>query len=128
MRSFDQAFSKRLATNSFARRKEVAKRLGIARRDANLSQEVVADALSYAQSDISRIERGTRLPDVVELENFAVLYGKPLDFFATWKTELARTSWPGGRQVLSEDEFRSRAAKAKLKRGRRWKRYKASRQ
>ena len=121
----DEAFSKRLTTNGIARRKEVAKRLGIARQEANLSQEVVADALGYAQSDISRIEGGTRLPDVVELENFAVLYEKQLDFFATW-TEL--TSRPGERQVLSEDEFRSRAAKAKLKRGRRWKRYKASRQ
>jgi len=127
MGSVDEGFSKRLATNIVARRKEVAKRLGVARRDANLSQEVVADALSYAQSDISRIEGGTRLPDVVELENFAVLYEKPLDFFATWRTELTRTSRPGERQVLSEDEFRSRAAKAKLKRGRRWKRYKASR-
>jgi transcriptional regulator with XRE-family HTH domain len=122
----DEAFSKSLATNIAARRKEVARRLGVARREAHLSQEVVADALAYAQSDISRMEAGTRLPDVVELENFAVLYEKPLDYFATWETELTRTSF-GERQVLSEDLFQLRATAAKIKRSRRWKKYKARR-
>jgi hypothetical protein len=33
------------------------------------------------QSAISQIEGGTRLTEVVELENVAVLYQKPLNFF-----------------------------------------------
>jgi transcriptional regulator with XRE-family HTH domain len=122
----DENFSKRLAQNGCARRSEVGKRLGVARREAKLSQEVVADALNYSQSDISRLERGRRQLDVVDLENFATLYGKGLDFFATWKTEQARTV-DGGRQGLSADEFQLRAKDAKIKRGRRWKRYKDSR-
>lgn len=122
----DEDFSKRLAQNRRARRVEVGKRLGVARLEANLSQEVVADALNYSQSDVSRLERGHRRLDVVELENFAVLYGKEMGFFETWKTELARTA-AAGRQVLSADEFQIRAEDAKLKRGRRWKRYEDSR-
>jgi transcriptional regulator with XRE-family HTH domain len=121
----DEDFSKRIAQNRRARRAEVGKRLGVARREANLSQEVVADALNYSQADVSRLETGRRRLDVVDLENFAVLYGKELDFFETWTTELARTA--GGRQVFSADEFQLRATAAKLKRGRRWKRYKDSR-
>jgi hypothetical protein len=42
----------------------------------------VADVFNYDQSGISRIEGGTRLTDVVELENFAVWYQKPLNFFS----------------------------------------------
>jgi transcriptional regulator with XRE-family HTH domain len=122
----DEDFSKRLAQNRRARRAEVGKRLAVARRDANLSQEVVADALNYSQSDVSRIERGRRRLDVVELENFAVLYGRELDVFSTWQGEVARTA-AEGRQVLAADEFQLRATAAKLKRGRRWKRYKDSR-
>jgi transcriptional regulator with XRE-family HTH domain len=122
----DEDFSRRLAQNRRARRAEVGKRLGVARREANLSQEVVADALNYSQADVSRIERGRRRLDVVDLENFSVLYGRGLDFFSTWRTEVARTA-AEGRQVLSADEFQNRAEDAKIKRGRRWKRYKDSR-
>jgi hypothetical protein len=52
----NENFAKRLAQNRRAPLEEVGKRLGVARREANLSQEVVADALNYSQSDISRLE------------------------------------------------------------------------
>jgi transcriptional regulator with XRE-family HTH domain len=81
MRSGGETFSEGLTINGSARRKEAGELLGAARREAHLSQKVVAAVLNYDQSDISRIEGGTRLPDVVELENFAVLYQKPLSFF-----------------------------------------------
>ena len=118
MSSGGETFSKRLAINCSARRKEVGRLLGVARREAQLSQKVVADVLNYDQSDISRIEGGTRLIDVV-LENFAVLYQKPPNFFSTWKAHLTQTSGQGWRPVLTEDELRVRALEAKVRRGRR---------
>src|SRR5260370_2350851 len=108
----------RLAIKCSCRRKEGGRFLGVARREAQLSQKVVADVLNYDQSDISRIEGRTRLIDVV-LENFAVLYQKPPNFFSTWKAHLTQTSRQGWRPVLTADELRVRELEAKV-RPRRW--------
>jgi hypothetical protein len=41
----------------------------------------VARSLRRPQSFVSKCESGERRVDVVELQDFARLYGKPLDFF-----------------------------------------------
>ncbi len=58
----------------------------------NLFQKVVADVFNYDQSDISRIEGSTRLPDMVELENLAVWLSEAAQFFPAWKAPLSQTS------------------------------------
>lgn len=90
-----RTFKVRLARNIEERRKEVAKRLKTARLKRKLSQSLVAEALGFScQADIAKIEkgggkRGGRQLDVVELENFAKLYGLSLDHFATWQSQIA---------------------------------------
>lgn len=54
-----------------------------AREESGLTQEAVADALGRTQTWVSNSELGERRVDYVELEDFAALYGKPLDWFAT---------------------------------------------
>jgi hypothetical protein len=56
-------------------------RLHQARRDAHLTQVEVARRLRRPQSFVSKCESGERRVDVVELQELARLYGKPLDFF-----------------------------------------------
>jgi hypothetical protein len=46
-----------------------------------ITQAVVAARLGYPQSYISKCESGERRVDVIELTEFAKLYGRPLDFF-----------------------------------------------
>lgn len=53
-----------------------------ARLDAGLTQVDVGRKLKKPQAYVSKIERGERRVDVVELRAFAKLYGKPLDYFA----------------------------------------------
>ena len=56
-------------------------RLRQARRDAGLTQVDVARELRRPQSFVSKCESGERRVDVVELQEFARLYGKSLNFF-----------------------------------------------
>ncbi len=65
------------------RYKEFLLRLRQARRDARMTQEGVAKALKRSQTWLSNSELGERRVDFVELEDFAQLYGKPLDYFRT---------------------------------------------
>lgn len=57
------------------------RRLREARRLTGLTQVAVAKALRRPQSFVSKCESGERRVDVIELEDFATLYGKPLSFF-----------------------------------------------
>ena len=59
------------------------KRLRKARKEANMNQSEVALALGKPQSFVSKCESGERRVDVVELADFAKIYGKQLDFFLT---------------------------------------------
>ena len=57
------------------------KRLVKARRDAELTQREVAEALAWPQSRISRIESGERRVDVIELRELARVYERTLTYF-----------------------------------------------
>ena len=64
-----------------ARYRELIRRLREARENAGLTQSEAAAALDRPQSFVSKCESGERRVDVVELEDFAELYRKPLSFF-----------------------------------------------
>ncbi len=52
-----------------------------ARKEAQLTQVDVAVELGKPQSFVAKCESGERRIDVVELVDFAKIYGKPIDFF-----------------------------------------------
>lgn len=54
-------------------------RLKKARTAAGFTQFTAAEALGATQSIVSKIERGARRIDPVELQEFAVLYGVAID-------------------------------------------------
>jgi transcriptional regulator with XRE-family HTH domain len=56
-------------------------RLKQARVEAGLTQVEVADRIKRPQSFVSKIESGERRTDVVELNELARIYRRPLDFF-----------------------------------------------
>ncbi len=59
----------------------IGERLKQAREDAGLSQVQVAGRLRRPQSYVSRCETGVHRIDVVELEEFARLYGQDIVYF-----------------------------------------------
>ena len=61
--------------------KTVLRNLIKARQESDLTQVDVAEKLKKPQSFVSKVERGERRLDVVELEMFAKLYKKKLDWF-----------------------------------------------
>lgn len=65
--------------------KIVLQNLYKARQESGLTQVDVAKKLNKPQSFISKIERGERRLDIVELEMFAKLYKKKLDWFLNKK-------------------------------------------
>jgi len=56
-------------------------RLRDVRQEAGLTQVQAAVKLRRPQSFISKCESGERRVDVVELQEFANIYGKPIGFF-----------------------------------------------
>lgn len=52
-----------------------------ARKKSGLTQSQVAALLKKPQSYVSKCESGERRLDPVELQRFAEIYKKPLDFF-----------------------------------------------
>jgi len=73
----------RVRSQYSSRYKRFLKQLRAARGLARLTQEQVAAALNRPQSFVSKCESGERRIDVVELEDFARLYRKPISFFLT---------------------------------------------
>jgi transcriptional regulator with XRE-family HTH domain len=61
--------------------KAVIKKLREAREVSGLTQQEAAKKLSKPQSYISKIERGERRIDVVELTTLARIYKKPANYF-----------------------------------------------
>lgn len=64
--------NKSVFTSSY---REMLKRLKRARQGAGLSQIDVAKALRWRQSAVSKMERGERRLDPIELQRLAKLYG-----------------------------------------------------
>jgi transcriptional regulator with XRE-family HTH domain len=58
-------------------------KLRAAREQAGLTQVDVARKLARPQSFVSKCESGERRVDVVELQEFARLYGQPISFFVS---------------------------------------------
>ena len=63
------------------RYRRLLERLRSARREAALSQAEVAARFGTPQSFVSKCESGERRIDVLELDRFARLYGRPLGYF-----------------------------------------------
>jgi len=61
--------------------KTVTRKLRKARKEAGLSQLLIAKMLKKSQSYISKVEAGEQRIDVIELKNLAKLYCKSLDYF-----------------------------------------------
>ncbi len=61
--------------------RNVIQNLQKARRESGLTQVEVAKKLKKPQSFVSKVERGERRLDVVELEMFAKLYKKDINKF-----------------------------------------------
>jgi hypothetical protein len=61
------------------RYRQFLEKLKSARQEAGLSQ--VAEKLNRPQSFVSKCESGERRVDVIELQEFAGLYEKPITFF-----------------------------------------------
>jgi transcriptional regulator with XRE-family HTH domain len=79
--------------NEMERRRKLGKLLCQAREQAGLTQAAVASALGYKrQYHISQIENANRILDPIELENFARLYRKKLNDFATVDGDQAEIS------------------------------------
>ena len=64
-----------------ARYKEFLRRLKAARLAAGLTQAEAARALGRPQSFLSKCESGERRLDVIELEELARVYRRPLKWF-----------------------------------------------
>ena len=64
-----------------ARYQNFLERLRAARHKAGLTQSEVAAKLGRPQSFVSKCESGERRVDVVELDDFAKIYGKPITYF-----------------------------------------------
>ena len=65
------------------RYREFLAKLRQAREEAGLTQVQVAKLVGRPQTWVSKCELGERRVDVVELEDLAAAYGKPLEWFGT---------------------------------------------
>ena len=68
-----------------ARYRTFLARLRRAREEAGMTQEQVARAMGRSQTWVSKSELGERRVDFVELEDFAVAVGAPIEYFRTRK-------------------------------------------
>lgn len=70
-----------MATKYRVKYQKFVQKLRQARLGANLTQVEAGKRLKKPQAYISKIERGERRVDAVELDELAKLYNKPLDYF-----------------------------------------------
>lgn len=83
-------------------RKELSKKLKLARIESGLKQEEIADLMNLPISGISVIEKGTRKVDVIELIKFAQYYSKPIEWFFYDENMNNYRRWYDKDQKLSE--------------------------
>ena len=69
------------------RYKKFLVRLRRARKESGLTQQEVALDFKVPQSWVSKCESGERRVDVIELQNFALIYKKPITFFLSSKDD-----------------------------------------
>ena len=84
-------------------RKDLSKKLKIARIESGLKQEEIAELMNLPISGISVIEKGTRKVEVIELMKFARYYNKPVEWF------FYDTEQTDGRRWYDKDEKLSEA-------------------
>jgi len=70
-----------MATKYRVKYQKFVQKLRQARLDANLTQVEAGKRLKKPQAYISKIERGERRVDAVELDELAKLYNKQIDYF-----------------------------------------------
>lgn len=64
-----------------AKYQQLTAKLRSARQEAGLTQVQTGKLLKKPQAYVSKIERGERGVDAVELAEFAKVYGKSIDYF-----------------------------------------------
>lgn len=69
---------------------ELGESMGAARRAAGRTQEETAEALGVSRQTISKWETGETLPDIVQCQKLAALYGTDLDQLAAFDLEVQR--------------------------------------
>lgn len=105
----DRGFLERVKRNRDERRKKIPALLRKGRLELlGLTQAEVAEVLGWAQPEVSKMEAGERTPDVVELEDFALLCGKQIDYFNTWQKQLSEDAVNRRSLAVRKDEFRNR--------------------
>ena len=70
-----------MATKYRVKYQKFVKRLRQARLDANLTQVEAGKRLKKPQAYVSKIERGERRVDAVELVEFSKIYNKDINYF-----------------------------------------------
>ena len=70
-----------MTTKYKAKYQKLTQRLRIARLEAKLTQVEAGKKLKKPQAYISKIERGERGVDAVELAEFAKIYNKDINYF-----------------------------------------------
>lgn len=70
-----------MASEYRAKYQKLIQRLRQARLDAGLTQVEAGKRLKKPQAYVSKVERGERRVDAVELAEFAKIYGKSVSFF-----------------------------------------------
>lgn len=83
-------------------RKELSRRLKLARIESGLKQEEIASLMNLPISGISVTEKGTRKVDVIELLKFAKYYNKPVEWFLHEDNEQNSRRWYDNDPKLTE--------------------------
>lgn len=83
-------------------KKELSRKLRIARIESGLKQEEIANHMGLPISAISMIEKGTRKVDVIELSKFAKFYAKPIEWFFYGEKKESNRRWYDNDKKLAE--------------------------
>jgi len=113
-----RGFHEKLKRNTALRDERIARLLRDARQKLGLTQAEVAEVLGWRQSDVSKMEAGDLKPSVVELENFALMCGEQLSYFATCQAQFD-AEHDEKSLAIPADEFQRRRADVQERAGHR---------